>query len=133
MGAWGVGIFENDSASDWWYSFDDEPMEALAAAFASTRGVDFVEGDAGCAAAAAAEIIARAHDPSFGEFSPEKVERIDEMRNAILAAPALKSEAAAALKAVLGQNSELAQLWAEEDEFEAWKASINDVLNKLTA
>jgi hypothetical protein len=131
MGAWGVGIFENDSAADWWYSFDDEPMEALNAAFAATRGAEFIDGDAGSAAAAAAAVIARAHDPSFGDFSPEKVARIDEMRSAITAAAGLKAEAAAALTAVLGKNSELMELWAEEGEFEAWKTSISAVLSKL--
>jgi hypothetical protein len=131
MGAWGVGIFENDSAADWWYSFDDEPMEALAAAFAATRDTDYIDGDAGSAAAAAAAVVARAHDLNFGDFSPEKISRIDEMRGAIVAAAHLKAEGAAALNAVLGKNSELSELWAEEDENEAWKASIHAVLSKL--
>src|SRR5215813_4616250 len=60
MGAWGVGIFENDDAMDWAVRFKHAPSaQPLRDAFAAVIGVDdYLERDPGSYALAAAAVVA---------------------------------------------------------------------------
>lgn len=110
MGAWGTGPFENDSALDWLAEVEDvEPDQALLDAFEAVEGIDYVEVDEGAIAVAAATILRAA-------MRREPIDRPEEaarMSVAIEPTSELRRLAVVALDAVLGDRSELAELWAE--------------------
>ena len=60
MGAWGLGIFDNDSALDWVYDLvESTGTTVLREAFDNViNGEEYIDVDFGSAAVAAASIIA---------------------------------------------------------------------------
>ncbi len=60
MGAWGVGIFENDDALDWLYEFERDGKAAIAAAFASVEITDYIDAPEASMALGAIEAVASA-------------------------------------------------------------------------
>ncbi|HEY8428946.1 MAG TPA: DUF4259 domain-containing protein [Sandaracinaceae bacterium] len=118
MGAWGKGPFDNDSAHDWLLDAEDvEPDQAVLDALEAVQGVDYIEVDEGSAVVAAATILLAAmrREPLAG---PEPAVR---MAAALEPTSELRELAVAALDVVLGDRSELAELWAEGGEPDEWR------------
>ncbi|TVT47930.1 DUF4259 domain-containing protein [Amycolatopsis rhizosphaerae] len=133
MGAWGTGPFENDAALDFVGEFDDAApadrpeliREVLEKALAER---DYLDADEGSAAVAAVAVVAAARpggpalDPVSGPKQP---------------LPRLPSDlltiAARALERVLGADSELGELWEEEQrEHPLWREQVSALRKALS-
>lgn len=108
MGAWGEGIFENDSAMDWLATAGGDPR-AIDAAFDATIDAEYLDVDAGSAAIAAAAIVAAAVGGDRSEL-PEDAQQI---LVTVVADAKLCARASAAIERVLAPKSELRELWTE--------------------
>ncbi len=132
MGAWEVGNFGNDDASDWVDDLEDASgTKLLIQAFAAVEKTDYAESPDCCVALAAAETIAttNGHPP---EDLPDGVR--DWVKDQKDAGP-IKGLAARAAKVVrkLQNKSELRDLWEESDDWQAWQRVIEGLLHRLEA
>ena len=133
MGAWGIGIFENDDASDWLYTLvEEEGVDALRPtlmAAADLFGIteEMLEEPAGSEALAAAEVVAAL----LGKTSLNLPEQVLEWVQGKEFGPELAFVALKAVKVVL-TNSELKELWEESDYFNAWMSIVNSLRERLT-
>jgi hypothetical protein len=132
MGAWGAGPFDNDDAGDFvWDLADESALDLVRAALAAVDGAE-VEAPEGSIALAAAEVVAAAR----GAATPDLPEELA-LVVAALAPEVTDDDAAralAAVRAVGGPGSELADLWSEaggEDEA-AWRGALADLGSRLS-
>jgi hypothetical protein len=126
MGAWGTGSFDNDTACDWAGEFVEgdelEPVEdALAAALTSD------DADTACVALAAAEVVARLKG-NWG-VQDTYTEQVDGWVRVHPGAPSdeLVARAVAAIDRIVEQ-SELAELWADDDD---WREVVADLRRRV--
>lgn len=134
MGTWGTGAFENDVASDWAYGLADGGLSHVSGSLhAAADASDFLDGDEGSEAVAAAETVARLRGGAWDE-SPHS-DAVDEWVHAQIGeVPAdLAALAAAAVRRVLAPGSELADLWSEAGETDAaaWRRILDDLIGRL--
>lgn len=134
MGAWGAGAFENDDAGDWVYDLegaDDFALvrDALDEAVLVSGYLDIGEG---ARAVAAAEVVAAASGRPPAAGLPEPVTAWLES-NAPVVSDDDRALARRAIERVAGARSELAELWGASPDGVAWKASIDDLLARLTS
>ncbi|MGV3525063.1 MAG: DUF4259 domain-containing protein [Candidatus Sericytochromatia bacterium] len=130
MGTWSHEPFGNDTAADWAYELAEKPeMAAIEAAFDQVlaAGEEGPEADVCEEAVAAAEVLAKLLGQ--GTQTDAYTERADAWVAATALKPSaeLRSKAHAALGQVLGDNSELAELWQEGEDGEAWQASVRQL------
>ncbi len=134
VGAWGLGPFDNDDAADFAAEFealdDSEGLEALIAALGAVGG-EYIAVDEGARAVAAAEVLAAivglaGPTTSYNETAMAWIERTSPPSNA-----ALVDFALAALERVMGEASELAELW--DDAGEPWAESVSELSARLRA
>lgn len=114
MGAWGVGTFDNDAALDWVATLDEgEGIDVLRATFADTFQDEYLDADNGCAALAAAEVVAAlAGKPaaSLPDSVTNWVARVE-----IELTPTDIALARRSVERVRAHDSELLELWSEDD------------------
>ena len=129
MGAWDTGHFDNDTAADFSGHLDDAPETERAALVRKTLDIaataGFLDDDEAAEAVAAAALVGSqcpGGEPVTTAYGPKKP------------LPALSAElrplAVKALDAVLGENSELRELWEDN---EVWTAGIARLREVLTA
>lgn len=128
MGAWGLGTFDNDDASDWFANLEESnDLSLVESAFEFEE--DYIEAPEACNALAAAEIVlALLGKPR--ENLPEEAGNWVNKNSSLNAAP-LKSKAINYLAKILSENSELKELWAESDEYQAWENDVNSIKVQL--
>lgn len=123
MGAWGHLPFENDDALDFGYEIEDATdVSPLSEAFEDVLTEDGVdESHLGSNAVAAAALVASAlgAPEAVSGRIPEDLKDWLELFGSQVSPP-LAALGARALTAVLGQGSELAELW-DESEDPAWR------------
>ncbi|WP_030680359.1 DUF4259 domain-containing protein [Streptomyces rimosus] len=133
MGAWGMGLFENDGAADLLDDLAAMPVERRLGAIrgvlstaAAERG--YLEAPEGAMAVAAAALIAgaRAGNPTPADpvYAPDLTVPEPPRRLAVLAVHALDR--------VLAPDSELAELWEEVDGGQEWLAHVARLRAELT-
>ncbi|MEP6688094.1 MAG: DUF4259 domain-containing protein [Gemmatimonadales bacterium] len=132
MGAWGVGAFENDDASDWVYQLEEAGDFALVrdtlAAAAEPDG--YLESPTCSMALAAAEVVAALGGRAAPDLPEEVRTWVRAHRGAVpddltgLSVRALDQVAA---------DSELKELWAESDEHEIWVDRLQELRSRLVA
>ncbi|WP_335933807.1 DUF4259 domain-containing protein [Streptomyces sp. PTD5-9] len=127
MGTWDFGHFDNDSAADFSGRLDDAP-EAERPALIRTAleiaiAADYLDSDEGSEAVAAAALIGAqcpGGEPVTTAYGPDEQ---------LPALPAdLRPLAAKALDAVLGDNSELRELWEDNEKWTTGITRLRDVL-----
>lgn len=127
MGTWDVGSFDNDDAADWAYELEDcGDLSVIENSIAGVLdpGDDYVDAPVAAEAIAAIEVLARLQGnwgerSSYTETVDAWVERVQ------LPVPAaLAKQAVQALDRIIGEQSELRELWEESEEFDAWMASV---------
>ena len=135
MGAWDLGPFDNDSAADWCGDLDDAPRSERVSIILRTLSdavdePEYLELDAGSEAVAAAAVVA-AHQPNSpaveagaGPAFLIAGDRLDLPEDVVTLANQ-------ALDRVIGENSELREVYAEGDELRAWLTSIAGVRAQL--
>ncbi len=134
MGAWGIGVFENDDASDWVYELEQSSdlavVEQALSDVAGTAGDDEPDAPDSAAALAAAEVVALLRGRP-GDGVPDDVTKwVATIRPRT--EPELAGLAADAVRRVLA-GSELKDLWDETgtEQSEEWEAQLDDLLTRL--
>ncbi|MFF2957772.1 DUF4259 domain-containing protein [Streptomyces sp. NPDC057963] len=122
MGTWDIGHFDNDTAADFSGRIDDTPEAGREAvirnALTLAIGATYLESDEGGIAVAAAALVASqcpGGEPVTTAYGPDKPLPV--------LATDLRPLAVKALDAVLGENSELRELWDDAGDKE-WAPGI---------
>ena len=133
MGAWGALAFNNDEANDWAYDLEDAAdLSIVAKAFAEVERGGYVESPTASEALAACEVLARLKGrPGYANAYTEKVDKWVAAHR-INPPPELVSRGNAAIDRVLGDDSELRELWAEAGD-QDWLAAVADLRARLMA
>ena len=131
MGTWGMRSFENDSALDWVADLaESDGLELLDSSLETTPDDGYLDSDIAVAAIAAAEVVAALLGKPAAKL-PEAVEKWVADRGEV-AAKYLVPKAIAAVDDTLGKDSELRELWEEnEEDFPVWKAGVQDLRARL--
>ncbi|MFW2335686.1 DUF4259 domain-containing protein [Ilumatobacter sp.] len=132
VGAWGTGVYDNDAAADWTADLALDGLSAVRAALVGVAEAGYIEAPEGAAAVAAADVVARLRSGG-GErsaYCADVVSWVDQ--NPSKPSVELVAAARAAIGSVRGDGSELAELWAESDEFEAWHTTLDEVQGRLS-
>ena len=133
MGAWGMGIFENDDASDWLYELEVARNSAVLekALNAVVENSDqYLEAPDCTVALAACEILA-ALKGKPADSLPEEAETWIQQHKSI-EADELIILAEAAIERIR-TNSELKELWEESRDLDEWLKTLDDLLMRLRA
>lgn len=130
MGAWGLGIFENDDALDWVANLrnanDTEVLKNIFHERIANRNEPNLFRES--ALLAASEIIAHAKgrgDEDLPDEAQEFLKRVE-----IKEVTALTAEAARATESILKQ-SELKELWEESSAGDEWTQMVGELLMRL--
>jgi len=135
MGAWGSGIFDNDTALDWVgdlaeaedaLALIDDTLERVAG-----NGIDYLEAPEAEEALAAAQVVAmlQGNPGNMGAYGDEVAEWV--LTHPLMVSPELAHKARAAVLRVLAPQSELAELWEESDEASEWKDCVQDLQTRI--
>ena len=135
MGAWGTGIFEDDTALDFMeveLVSQQDPRNVMRETFESALSADYVDYESGHAVLVSAAAIRAAHS---GE-PLEEDEQSDwtEWRKGLahLDFSQLKQIAARACLRVCADGSELCELWSEDEElFPQWKSGVESLAKSV--
>jgi len=125
MGAWDIGHFDNDTAADFGGELDDaapeQRAELVRTALAEAADVavdDYLDSDVAAPALAAAALVA-AHCPGG-----EPVTTAYGPKQPLPPLAELRPLAAGAVRRVLAEESELAELWDETELSADWRAAV---------
>ncbi|WP_332739810.1 DUF4259 domain-containing protein [Hydrogenophaga sp.] len=134
MGAWSHEPFGNDDANDWAYGLDDANDLSLieSALDRALEAEHYLEAPEASEAVAAVEVLAKLL--GRGTQTDSYTEKVDEWVKLISAKPdaALVAKAMLTLERVLGEKSELRELWEESGE-EEWLGSIRSLQSAISA
>ncbi len=134
MGAWAEDAFGNDTACDWAGDFSDDPsLEKVEVAIDSVLDAEeYLDSDQASECLVACEIVARLKG-NWGEKSAysEEVDKWVESANITPSADLVK-KSQNAIRRILGENSELQELWDEDGENEKWHNEMNNLLKRVT-
>jgi hypothetical protein len=133
MGAWGTGIFDDDTAMDFLNELTDskEPLKIMKRALEDARAVGYLEYDAGQSALVTAAIIDAI---SNGTQHAVGVEELDAfvVQHKNVDVSSLRSLASAAVRQVLSEGSELRELWAENaDDYPTWRENLESLASRF--
>ncbi len=134
MGAWGHLTFQDDAACDWVCELDAaaDPIRFLTESLTPESLDDYLEYDDGCGILGAAEAIHAVLKGIRGD-PPDDFKRWVG-NNATLDVTALIPTCITSLQAVLGDSSELNELWAEnEEDYPDWRDNIQQLIDFLVS
>jgi hypothetical protein len=136
MGTWAVDAFGNDDAADWAYGLENVKDLSLVEATldkAIAGAGEYLEAPEAAEALAAIEVIARLQG-NWGERSPysESADLWVEA-NRLVPTGEVVGKAHRVLDLVLGENSELDELWRDSDEHADWVASVAELRSRVHA
>jgi hypothetical protein len=128
MGTWGFAAFENDVALTWIGDLEDiEDLSVLDSSLQAVINLSTPSEIECYEALAAAEVVAALHKaPSM--MLPSAV--LDWVEKNPALTEALREKAIDALGVVLA-DSELRDIWVEEDDLDVWKEELEDLLLRL--
>ena len=132
MGAWGVGVFENDDASDWIWELEDDTdgrvlIEALSVVVDTP--IDEQPEAPDCSnALAAAEVVAAARAAASTAHLPTEAS-VWIQANRALVTPALLALASGAVERI-ALDSELKDLWDDAGDT-SWQEIVADLQARL--
>ena len=132
MGAWAEDAFGNDIACDWAGDFAENPsFEIIDAVIERVLEADYIESDDASECVVACEILARLKG-NWGRRSTYS-ESIDVWVESSKVTPPeyLINNAKIAITKILGENSELQELWDEDGKNEKWHQEMNDLLVRV--
>jgi Domain of unknown function (DUF4259) len=136
MGAWAVDAFGNDDAVDWSYGLEGaEDLSLIQEALdAVTKvGAGYLEAPEASSALAAIEAIARlqGHGGVRNSYTKGLDAWVDQVKLPV--PPVMVTQAHAVIQRIVGDQSELKELWQESDQFDAWIAAVNDLKSRVRA
>lgn len=132
MGAWGAGVFENDDAMDFVFEISEaEGWKLVRRVLRECLEEGFTDASQSAMALAAAEAVAAAMGHPVKDLPTEVASWVAQHREDLPAG--LEDRARDAVEKIMDEEeSELRQLWADEDD-SAWKAALDDLINRLSA
>ncbi|MDQ6883664.1 MAG: DUF4259 domain-containing protein [Candidatus Dormibacteraeota bacterium] len=134
MGTWGVRAFDNDGANDWAYDLEktrDLSLVESAIAEVERAGAEYLQGDDADNALAACEVLARLNGrPGYTDAYTEKVDKWVKA-HPLKPSPDLIKRANASIDRILGEQSELRELWEESDSADEWRAAMADLRSRV--
>lgn len=134
MGAWGHGIFDNDTAADWAFTLEESSdLSAIVEAVNAVFEDEYVDSDIACEALVAIEAVARLKG-QWGEKSAysEPVDNWVE-KTPIEPPKELIESCKKALKSISSHSSELYESWSESDDLESWLEEIKNLESRINA
>jgi hypothetical protein len=133
MGCWGIGTFENDDALDWAFDLgQNSGLDPVHRVLRAPCDGDYLEAPDACEALAAAEVVAALLSRPASDLPVDVARWIAEHRG--LDARPYREAALAHVRAALGTNSELREIWAEnEADFPFWKATVEALIARLSS
>jgi hypothetical protein len=138
MGAWGTGYFEDDAALDFMADVEEsrDPKRILTRAFDNAIKAQYIESHEGTAVIVAAAYVDRqTNGTTYSKHNIDPPLQIDTFpsRNPDHNFSDLREKAVEALNKILGENSEINELWAENDEdYPTWKSGLLQLIMRLT-
>lgn len=133
MGAWGTGVFDNDTACDWAYGLEGQTdlglvERTLDAALANDEGLDASDAEE---ALAAAETVARlqGHWGVRNSYTANVDAWVE--KTGLQPSPALARKAHAAIDRVLAETSEIVELWEESGDLDEWKRLVDELRSRI--
>jgi hypothetical protein len=134
MGAWSHEPFGNDDANDWAYGLEGVGDLSLIeeALDRALEAEEYLEAPEASEAVAAIEVLAKLLGK--GTQTDAYTEKVDEWVKSISAQPsaAILTKANRALERILGENSELRELW-EEGDSQKWQSSLASLKQAISA
>ena len=135
MSTWGLGIFENDDAMDWVYELQESDDLSLVESALDTLigGIgDYLDAYDCAVALAAAEVVAALVGNPFDDLPEEVADWVDRQQEngALEIDTDLVRRSVQGVDAVVGE-SELKELWVENEELESWYTVVDDLLERL--
>ena len=133
MGAWDIGSFDNDGASDWLCGLEkssDTSLISSALRAVTDIGDEYLEAPDCCNALAAAEIVSALRGHPLANLPDEAKQWVDAHRG--LDTSSLVPTALSAIQRIR-TNSELKELWDEVDETTKWLVTVDDLTSRLSA
>ena len=124
MGAWGTGVFDNDDAADFVAAVDDDNIYTQLGEAFKFNSV-YVSASDGAVALAGAALVALQTGLDVGEGSEEVADLTFTVDDA------LRDRAVAAVERVLGDGSELVELWEDSEDYENFLLAAEKVLDHL--
>lgn len=138
MGAWGTGYFEDDAALDFMADVEEsrDPKRILTRTFDKAIKAQYIESHEGTAVIVAAAYVDRqTNGTKYSKHNIDPPLQIDTFpsRNPDHNFSDLREKAVIALNKILGENSEINELWAENDEdYPTWKSGVQQLIMRLT-
>lgn len=134
MGAWAFDAFGNDDAADWAYGLDkcsdlsliEDALDKVLAV-----GGEYLDAHDATEALAAIEVIARLQG-NWGERNAytETADKWVEKTQLKPGRP-LAQKAHQVIERIMSKESELAELWQEAGDFDAWRASVENLKARI--
>ena len=127
MGTWAVGTYGNDYALDWAQDLQQAGnLEPIEGTLDYALGEGELEAPFGAEALAAIDVLARLQG-DMGQAGADgdtaDIERWVAQRKQKVS-PALAGKALRAIERILGEQSELRQLWQDSEHYEEWRAAV---------
>jgi len=134
MGAWGMGVFDDDTSCEVIEDAMDEsvPVSDLVKKALSSSEEEYIEYTE-CHEIIVAAAMANA---LINKVTYEGIDNLDNWlsKQAVESVVPFKEKLAGALSRVLGESSELNELWAEnEDDYPKWKGNLEAIILGLNS
>ncbi len=134
MGAWDTGIFDDDTAYDVLASLGlADPMEQINEWYANVEDSDYLEyTDGQCVLVSGAVIDAALNGTVYRCDDEETLANVVAVVKK-MDPTALRATAVTNLVRVLGEASELRELWEENEElYPVWRQQIEELIDRLS-
>jgi hypothetical protein len=137
MGTWGTGFFDDDSALDFMAGIEEstDAKGLIAKTLDTAIKSEYIESDEGIAVIVAAAYIDRqVSGTTYSAPDEDMILAVDSFptRNPDQNFSDLKLKAVTALTKILEENSEINELWAEnDDDYPIWRAGVQQLIDRL--
>ena len=137
MGAWDYGIFDDDTAYDFTDEIKSDAREFFKSSFENAINTEYLEYDECHMVTVSAAYLdnflngTTYRTDSEGEKDESNVNNFKELQKG-LKLDDLTGLAIKALEKVIGEQSELNELWSENEElYPKWKGNLNELIDRL--
>ena len=135
MGAWGIGSFDNDHASDWLLDLlEGDDLAPMRAAIAQVLAEDdYLDSDLAVEGLAAIEVLAATLGRPTVAAQEEEEFREWLARLQLQGDASLVPDALRAIERILAPESELRELWEETEDYADWCADVARLRSHVSA
>jgi hypothetical protein len=142
MGTWATGAFGNDFALDWAQDLQESKdlffIEDTLNNVLSADSAHYLEAPFGAEGLAAIEVLARLYGKPCkpGEQDEDSAEIdawVAEVSKKAKRRTDLIDKSLRAIEHILSERSELRELWEDSDEYDNWRASVDDLKARIGA